>query len=92
MENFLQIVKKIIITKAKANLRLQATRNNMDQQYLQGSLSANSTMAKNYGQSIKNSQKKKPKVQAPELITLYLEPSAKARRKKKYRCKQKQQD
>ena len=46
LENLLQIVKKAVAAKAKANLRSWATTNNMDQHCSQGSRSANSTAGK----------------------------------------------
>ena len=47
LESFVQIVKKAVVTKAKANLRSQATTKDMDQHCLRGSRSANSTKASN---------------------------------------------
>ena len=54
LENFLQIVKKAVAAKAKANLRSRAATKDMDQHCPRGSRSANSTAAKNQGQSIKD--------------------------------------
>ena len=47
LENFLQIVKKTVAAKAKANLRSRATTKDMDQYCPWSSQSANSTTAKN---------------------------------------------
>ena len=47
LKNFLQIVKKVVIAEAKANLQSRATTKDMDQYCPQNSRSANSTAAKN---------------------------------------------
>ena len=86
-------MKKAVVAKAKANLRSRAITKDMDQYCFQGSRSANSTTAKNRGQSIKNSWKEKPKVRAPELSTPRSsnpEPFAKAWREKKDRRRREQ--
>ena len=93
LENFLQIVKKAVAAEAKANLWSQATTKDMDQHCPRGSRSANSTAAKNQGQSIKDPREEEPKVRAPELSTPRSsnpEPSAKARREKKDRRRREQ--
>ena len=46
LENFLYVLKKAVVAKAKANLWSWATTKNMDQQYPQGSQSLNSTATK----------------------------------------------
>ena len=93
LENFLQIVKKAVAAEAKANLRSQATTKDMDQHCPWGSRSANSTAAKNQGQSIKDPREEEPKVRAPESSTPRSsnpESSAKARREKKDRRRREQ--
>ena len=95
LENFLQIVKKAVAAKAKANLRLRATTKDMDQHCPRGSRSANSTAAKNQSQSIKDPQEEEPKIRAPESTTPRSsnpESSAKARREKKDRRRREQRD
>ena len=69
LESFIQIVKKAVVAETKANLRPRATTKDMDQHYPWGSRSANSTRAKNQGQSIKDPQEEEPKVRAPESST-----------------------
>ena len=93
LENFLQIVKKAVAAEAKANLRSRATTKDMDQHCPRGSRSANSTAAKNQGQSIKDPREEEPKVRAPESSTPRSsnpESSAKARREKKDRRRREQ--
>ena len=90
LENFLQIVMKAVAAKAKANIRSRAITKDIDQHCLWGSQSANSTAAKNQGQSIKDPQEEKPKVRAPESTTPCFsnsESSAKAWREKKNCCR-----
>ena len=60
------MVKKAVSIKAKANLQSRATIKNMDQHCPWGSRSANSTIAKNQGQSIKDPWKEELKVRALE--------------------------
>ena len=88
LENFFQIVKKAVASKAKANLRSRATTKDLDQHCLQGSRSANSTAAKAsaQGQSTNNPREEEPKVRALKLSTprsSNLESSAKARRRRR---------
>lgn len=93
MNSFVQIIKKVVISKVKANLQLWATAQDMDQNCSWGSQLAHTTMTKISNQAnikgklIKDPQRKKPKVQDPESAALQysnnLEASAKARRKKK---------
>ena len=88
-------MKKAIAAEAKANLRSRANTKDMNQYYPRGSRSANSTAAKNQGQSIKDPREKEPKVRAPESTTSRSsnpEFSAKAWKEKKDRCRQEQQD
>ena len=94
LENFFQIVKKAVAAEAKANLRSRAITKDMDQHCPQGSRSANSTTAKNQGQSIKDPRKKKPKTQALESTPRSSNPesSAKAWREKKDHCRREQRD
>ena len=60
LENFVQIVKKAVVAKAKANLRSRTITRNMDQHCPRGSRSANTTTTKassqgnSQGQSIKD--------------------------------------
>ena len=72
-------MKKAVIVKSKANLRLQVTTKDIDQQCPYSFRSANYTIAKNQGQLIKDPQKKEPKVWAPKLTIPRSEPFAKAR-------------
>ena len=92
LENFLQIVKKTVAVKAKANLRSRATTKDMDQYCPRDSRSVNSTAAKNQGQSIKDPRKEEPKTWAPESTprSSNSESSAKARREKK-NCRRREQ-
>ena len=88
LESFVQIVKKAVVAEAKANLRSRATTKDMDQHCPRGSRSANSTAAKNQGQSIKDPREEEPKVRAPESSTPRSsnpESSAKARKENKDR-------
>ena len=91
LENFLQIVKKAVAAKAKANLRSRATTKDIDQHCPWGSRSANFTAAKNQGQLIKDPWEEEFKVRALESTTPRSsnpESSAKAQKEKKDRCRQ----
>ena len=92
LKNFFQVVKKAVAAEAKANLRSRATTKDIDQHCLWGSWSANSTAAKNQGQSIKDPWEEKPKTRAPELLPRSNNPEsfAKARREKKD-CRKREQ-
>ena len=75
LENFVQIVKKAVVAKVKANLRPRAITCNIDQQCHWGSWSANTNAAKasnqgnSQGQPIKDPQVEEPKAQSPESST-----------------------